>query len=99
MEHAQIYEPDNAWVALTDKRYKYIYFTLTGKEQLFDLKTDPNELNELASSSNPPKKLLADYRTKMVAYLKERGEEWVKNDQLVIQPKPIYVGVNRPKTD
>jgi choline-sulfatase len=99
MEHAQIYEPDNAWVALTDKRYKYIYFTLTGAEQLFDLKTDPNELNELASSLNPPKKLLADYRTKMVAYLKERGEEWVKNDQLVIQPKPIYVGVNRPKTE
>ena len=99
MEHAQIYEPDNAWVALTDKRYKYIYFTLTGAEQLFDLKTDPNELNELASSSNPPKKLLADYRTKMVAYLKERGEEWVKNDQLVIQLKPIYVGVNRPKTE
>lgn len=99
MEHAQIYEPDNAWIALTDKRYKYIYFTLTGAEQLFDLKTDPNELNDLASSANPPKKLIADYRTKMVAYLKERGEEWVKNDQLVIQPKPIYVGVNRPKTE
>lgn len=99
LEHAQIYEPENAWVALTDKRYKYIYFTLTGAEQLFDLNTDPNELNELVSSANPPKKLLAGYRIKMVKYLKERGEDWVKNNQLVIQPKPIYVGTNRPKTE
>ena len=97
LEHAQIYESDNAWVALTGRRYKYIYYTLTGKEQLFDLMNDPNELNELVSSANPPDKLIREWRNKMIKHLKERGEEWVKDNKLVIQKKPIYTGVNRPK--
>ncbi|MCK4343665.1 MAG: hypothetical protein KAX05_00145 [Bacteroidales bacterium] len=42
MEHSKIYEKENAWVALTDGRYKYVYFTLTGTKQLFNLKTGGN---------------------------------------------------------
>ena len=99
MEHAQIYEPDNAWVAITDNKYKYVYFTLTGAEQLFDLENDPQEITELVTSTSPPKKVLAEYRIKMVNYLKERGEEWVRDDHLVVQDKPIYTGINRPKTE
>lgn len=97
LEHAQIYEPDNAWVALTDKKYKYIYFTLTGKEQLFNLVKDPNEINDLATSGKPPTKLLLMWRDKMIKHLSERGEDWVKDNKLVVQKKPIYTGVNRPK--
>ncbi len=50
LEHTQMDEKDNAWVALTDGQYKYIYFTLTGQQQLFDLQKYPYEMMDLASS-------------------------------------------------
>jgi arylsulfatase A-like enzyme len=99
LEHAQIYEKDNAWTALTDGRYKYIYFTLTGQQQLFDLEKDPHEMVNLASKSLVVKndKLVEKWRGKMIEYLKIRGEAWVKDGDLVVQEKPIYFGANHPK--
>jgi arylsulfatase A-like enzyme len=96
LEHAQIYEPDNGWVALTDARYKYIYYLPTGQEQLFDLKKDPNELTDLGQAPNRNEKLLAAWRARMIDHLRVRGEQWVKDGKLVVQPKPIYYGVNFP---
>jgi len=99
LEHAQIYEKDNAWVALTDGRYKYIYFTLTGQQQLFDLENDPYELNDLASEElfEGNKSLVKKWRKRMINHLKIRGEEWVKDGDLTIQGKSIYFGINHPK--
>jgi arylsulfatase len=96
LEHAQIYEPDNGWVALTDARYKYIYYLPTGQEQLFDLRKDPTELIDLAQIPNRNEKILADWRARMIEHLRIRGELWVKDGKLVVQPKPIYYGVNFP---
>ncbi len=98
LEHAQIYEKDNAWVALTDGRYKYIYFTLTGQQQLFDLNNDPYELNDLASEEllDGNKSLVKKWRKRMIDHLKIRGEEWVANGDLVVQSKSIYFGINHP---
>ena len=97
LEHAQIYEKDNAWTALTDGRYKFIYFTLTGQEQLFDLINDPAELTDLVTANNQDKKLIESWRNKMIKHLKIRGEEWVKDGKLVVQKKSIFYGVNHPK--
>lgn len=97
LEHSQVYEPDNAWTALTDSRYKYIYFTLTGQEQLFDLKKDPNEQNDLALTMAKNSLLMRQWRAKMVNHLKIRGEGWVKNGQLVVQKESIHYSVNFPK--
>ena len=96
MEHSQIYEPDNAWQALTDGRYKYIYFTLTGQEQLFDLKNDPGELIDLATLPKYEKSVKF-WRDRMVQHLSERGEKWVKNGKLVVQKESINFGINHPK--
>jgi arylsulfatase len=96
LEHAQIYDPDNGWVALTDARYKYIYYLPTGQEQLFDLKKDPQEKNDLAQASNRDEKRLDSWRSRMIAHLSIRGEQWVKDGKLVVQPKPIYYGINFP---
>lgn len=96
LEHAQIYEKDNAWVALTDGKYKYIYFTLTGEEQLFNLNRDPGELNDLALSATS-EKLLKIWRKKMVGHLGERGEKWVKDGKLVVQKVSVQYGINHPK--
>ncbi len=99
LEHSQIYEPDNAWVALTDSRYKYIYFTLTGEEQLFDLRDDPKELNDITNLQNPPQNLIEEWRRNMISHLEERGEKWVLNGQLVIQDSSIHYGPNHPNYD
>lgn len=98
LEHSQIYEKDNAWVALTDGRYKYIYFTLTGQQQLFDLKNDQYEMIDLSSEDffQSNKKLVGKWRSKMIRHLQIRGEKWVENGDLVIHEKPIHFGVNHP---
>ena len=99
LEHAQIYEKDNAWTALTDGRYKYIYFTLTGQQQLFDLENDPHEMVNLASKARVVKnsELVEIWKGRMIEHLKVRGEAWVKDGALVVQEKSIYFGANHPK--
>jgi arylsulfatase len=96
LEHSQVYEPDNAWVAITDGRYKYIFFTLTGEEQLFDLKNDPDELVDIVkqqSSSEIYRNLYAELAKELL----ERGPKWVENGKLQIQTTSDLTGVNFPK--
>jgi arylsulfatase A-like enzyme len=96
LEHSKAYEDDNAWVALTDGRYKYIYFTVTGGEQLFDLKEDPYELTDLVHDSKNLK-VRNEWYMKMVDHLRVRGPEWVKGNQLQIQKESIKKGANFPE--
>lgn len=95
LEHAAIYWDGNAWVALTDGRYKYIYFTLTGKQQLFDLWKDPHELHNLAESQSHSRRL-RHWRERMVKHLEIRGEPWVSNGDLAVQSRSIMHGPNFP---
>jgi arylsulfatase A-like enzyme len=93
LEHGQTYFRENGWVALTDAQYKYIYFTATGDQLLFDLKQDPYETKDLAA--DPKKKtLLLSWRKKMIAFLSERGEPWVKDGDLALQPLRARYGPN-----
>jgi len=100
LEHSQIYEKDNAWVALTNGQYKYIYFTLTGQQQLFDLQNDPYEMKNLASEElfESNKSLVIKWRRKMIKHLQIRGEHWVKDGDLTVQKQSILIGKNNPKT-
>jgi len=95
LEHGSCYWKENAWVALTDGRYKYIYFTLTGCQQLFDLKNDPHELDDLAEDDKNAD-LLKSWRQRMVDHLSIRGEPWVKNGDLAIQNMSVKYGPNHP---
>lgn len=96
LEHSRCVEEDNAWVALTDGRYKYIYFTLTGEEQLFDLKKDPFELNDLIQSGKY-ENLHKKWYQEMVHQLRIRGPRWVKDNKLQIQEKSVKTGPNFPE--
>lgn len=90
LEHAQIYEPDNCWTALTDGRMKYIRHCSTGREQLFDLEQDPGERNDLAADPGYEAEL-ARWRQRMVDHLSERDERYVKEGKLrIITEKIIY---------
>ena len=95
LEHFRTYFKENSWCALTDGEVKYIYFTTTGEEQLFNLKKDPREEHNLAPEKKS-QKLLEKMRAAMVEHLSERGEDWVKDGKLQIQENPILYGPNFP---
>lgn len=84
LEHATCYSPDNYWCALTDGQTKYIWRLHSGKEELFDLANDPNELRNVSADKKYRKKL-EELRTEMVKHLSERGEGFVKDGKLVIR--------------
>jgi len=68
----------NHWV--TDGRWKYAWFSQSGREQLFDLVADPQECHDL-SAERP--ETLADYRARLVAELAGREEGYTADGKLV----------------
>jgi arylsulfatase A-like enzyme len=92
LEHSSQYFSEQAYVALTGSRHKYIYYTQTGEQQLFDLVDDPEERHNITDQN-----LLNQWRKKMIEFLEERGEEWVKGGDLVIQTKRMRYGPNFKK--
>lgn len=95
LEHGTCYWKENAWVALIDTRYKYVYFTLTGEHQLFDLSNDPDELTDLAKNPSH-QKILENRKERMAAHLSVRGAPWVRKGRLNIQKKSIPFSPNFP---
>jgi len=65
---------------LTDGREKYIWFSGSGLEQLFDLGNDPRELHDLAPEAPPA---LAQWRQRMMAELTGREEGFTDGTSLV----------------
>lgn len=99
LEHATCYSADNYWCALTDGKMKYIWFFHSGQEQLFDIQHDPGEKTDLALLKKY-RKTLEVWRSRMVAHLEERGEEYVKDGQLQMLKQtrlysPFYPRVER----
>jgi arylsulfatase len=86
LEHGSCYAPKDGWVALMDQRYKYVYYTVTGVQQLFDLQADPHELRDLAAEESSAA-LVREWRQKMAKHLAVRGDAWVRDGDLVVQPK------------
>lgn len=95
LEHGTCYSPKNRWNALTDGRWKYIFHSYDGEEQLFDLDADPHEVNDLASSAGHGAEL-ARWRQRMVNHLAIRGETHVKNGRLVPRPDDPAFSPNFP---
>ena len=95
LEHASCYAPKDGWVALMDACYKYVYYTVTGEQQLFDLQNDAHELRDLAAESASAS-LVKEWRQKMVKHLAVRGEVWVRDGDLVVQPKSMLRRKDNP---
>lgn len=81
--------------ALND-RYKYIYYADNGCEQLFDLKTDPNDLHNQASNPELQKEL-AGLRQQLITYLAKNGSGLVKDGKLIARERKVDVRKERPK--
>jgi arylsulfatase A-like enzyme len=98
LEHDICYAPRNHWNALTDGRFKYIFWAPDGSEQLFDLKEDPGELHDLSKETRHQSKL-KDWRQRMVKHFAERGEPFVKHGKLLNRPQSMLYSPNYPGTD
>lgn len=97
LEHSACYAPNSGWVALTDGRYKYVWYYSKGEEQLFDLSTDPYENRDLHAVAEQTERV-AGFRTRMAEHLRERGDKWVSpaGELQVIKNVPVLTP-NYPK--
>jgi len=95
LEHGLCYDKVNHWNALTDGREKYIFHALDGAEQLFELREDPGERNDLAGDGSRAARL-REWRERMVGHLAERGERFVKNGRLVARPGQMIYSPHHP---
>src|SRR5918998_3843949 len=84
---------------LTDGRSKYVWFSQTGEELLFDLVADPTEVRNLAPRPEASGRLGA-WRERLVEVLRDRPEGFVAGDRLVPgRPHgPTVPGVVDPRT-
>lgn len=66
---------------ITDGRYKYLWMSGEGHEQLFDLADDPQETVNLARRPEA-QSLLREWRQRLVDVLRDREEGFVAGDRL-----------------
>jgi arylsulfatase len=71
------------YLAVTDGRWKYVWYPEGGHEQLFDLATDPQELVEV-SGKQPA--TVGSLHARLVRQLRALGSRWVSGDRLVSVP-------------
>jgi hypothetical protein len=67
---------------VVDRRFKYIWYSQTGREQLFDLQADPQELCDLAPRDDAEQRL-KPYRNKLIEILRDRPEAFTDGTRLV----------------
>lgn len=81
-EHAPCYSQAQAFHALTDGRFKYVWRPHAGTEQLFDLDGDPHEETDLGTEPAWHEEL-GRWRTRLVKRLAARPEGFVSEGKLV----------------
>ncbi len=96
LEHSMCYNKDH-WNALTDGKAKYIYYAYDGREELFDLSSDPDELHNLAPKQ-AHKSTLLKWRQHMADHLSERGEQFVSDGKLTIRKKRLLYSPHYPRS-
>lgn len=80
-EHSPCYGKDQAFHALTDGQYKFVWRANTGNEQLFNLSVDPLEKQNLIQDGQNLS-LAHAWRAKLTKQLESRPEGFVQNGQL-----------------
>lgn len=85
-EHCNCYHPSQEMQFITDGHLKYIWFTRSGKEQLFDLYEDPAESTDLSCHPDYTDNLL-HLRSQLIKELEERGPDVTNGQELYPQTK------------
>ncbi|NUM56838.1 MAG: arylsulfatase [Candidatus Hydrogenedentes bacterium] len=95
LEHDICYNASNHWTGMTDGRWKYIFHAPTGESQLFNLRDDPHELHDLAADAGYTRRG-REWRDRLIEHLSERGEPFVINGDLGVQPNSFLYSPNWP---
>jgi arylsulfatase len=98
-ECAEVPTLDSGMHYLTDGKKKYIWYSGTGDEQLFDLKKDPNEMDNLAKDAACAPEL-ETWRARLVERLSGRPEGFTDGRELtpIGGPSPFCLpGYERPE--
>jgi arylsulfatase A-like enzyme len=82
LEHADCYSKAQAFHALTDGHYKYIWRPLDGSEQLFDLDKDAHEEHDLAKDASL-KPDVERWRGRLIELLANRPEGFSDGNKLI----------------
>jgi len=82
-EHSEPYAAEEAMQFLTDGKEKYVWFTLTGREELFDLTRDPRETKNLAGDPSARERLEL-WRERMVAELAPREQDGMSDGKQLL---------------
>jgi len=72
---------------ISDGHFKYFWYNEGDIEQLFDLERDPREQHNLAQDPNN-KKLVGEWRERLIGVLEEERSPDVKDGKLVSVPYP-----------
>lgn len=81
-EHSPCYSQAQAYHALTDGRYKYIWRPTTGQELLFDLQADPKEEHDLTKDPDA-QPIVKKWRDTLIARLADRPEGFSDGEKLI----------------
>lgn len=76
---------NHPYVALTDGKWKYIWYPQGPTEQLFELVNDPQELRDLAKDADHRQKK-AELQNDMIRWHTERNTGWVVDGKLRVDP-------------
>jgi len=87
-EHAEAYGPDTGMQYLTDGRRKYVWFTRSGREQLFDLAEDPGETRNLAGQARW-RGALELWRARLARELAGRAEDGLSDGRRLVPGKSL----------
>jgi arylsulfatase len=82
-EHARCYDAGHGMQYLTDGREKYIWYTQSGHEQLFDLDRDRQELEDLARNPAHAQRVAA-WRERLISALAPRQEDGLSDGRRLI---------------
>ena len=86
-EHCGQYKEEQGNHYLVNEQWKYVWLSQTGRELLFDLNEDPNELHDLSSEED-----ILLWRERLIDELRERPEGFTDGTRLIAgQPHRKFV--------
>ena len=81
-EHAGCYARDHGNHFVTNGHGKYIWYSQTGQEHLFDLDEDPQEMHDLSREPDAETRM-QPWRNRLSEFLKDRPEGFVDGTRLI----------------
>ncbi len=81
-EHSGCYNYNHGSHYITDGNYKYIWYSQTGREHLFNLHEDPHETIDLSLEDDAETRL-TPWRNRLIEFLRDRPEGFTDGDRLI----------------